>query len=499
MSTAVFRILMGMLETHARRLAPILLVLGLLAGAGCETSWSPAMSVRPHTRSISVDHHTDGTYRRMEVTDNAWYQLTGADLVVLDMSGRVISRLQLAPPGTSAPAKDLITVGDQLVILLGDTEVIVLDRTEPWRPVIVERIEAASIGLWPTAVGRRGDDVLVLGQGAARTLAGGIVARSDGTEITSVVEHGERLLHVAGRRIHRRAGDQYLGTASLLQAALPDPRLPEAALLFARNERSGALVGFLGADCRELDASKMTVAVRGNVSRMRQRGGRVLAVSDEGLAVLGLTDAGLQTEWFWHITGMEDADWISDHRLAVAGTFGAGIVTIGAADPVDTAVMWHAVPAGLTAAASDGEGLRAESPHGHWVYEIGQQASTASPPQSPLAKPAQSAAVLGWSVQIDDAGMAHLKMPAGDQTLTAPRGGRFSCIAATEDSFWLGHDHGIVILSLQPATSGRGAIESRRLSILIDGPVICIEPLVLGRGVAFASRHGGFGVVREEY
>jgi len=29
--------------------------------------------------------------------------------------------------------------------------------------------------------------------------------------------------------------------------------------------------------------------------------------------------------------------------------------------------------------------------------------------------------------------------------------------------------------------------------------VICIEPLVLGGGVAYASRNGGFGVVREVY
>ena len=316
-------------DTQARWRCPILPVLALLAGGGCETSWRPSVSIRPQTRSIVMDHQTDGTHRRMEVTDPAWYQLTGSDLLVLDTTGRLISRQHLAPPGTSAPAMDLVTVGDRVAILLGDSEVVLLDRSDPWRPEIVERIDASSLGLWPTALGRRGDDVLALGRGSARTLSGGIVARSEGEQITSVLEHRERLLHVAGRRIHRRAGDQYLGTASLLQAAAPHRHLPEAALLFARNERSGALVGFLGDDCRELDATEMTVAVPGTVSRLRQRGGRVLVVADAGLTILRLTDAGLRTEWSWPITGLEDADWINDDRLAVAGTFGRGIVPIG--------------------------------------------------------------------------------------------------------------------------------------------------------------------------
>lgn len=486
-------------DTQARWRCPILPVLALLAGGGCESSWRPSVSARPQTRSIVMDHQTDGTHRRMEVTDPAWYQLTGSDLLVLDTTGRLISRQQLAPPGTSAPAMDLVTVGDRVAILLGDSEVVLLDRSDPWRPEIVERIDASSLGLWPTALGRRGDDVLALGRGSARTLSGGIVARSEGEQITSVLEHRERLLHVAGRRIHRRAGDQYLGTASLLQAASPHRHLPEAALLFARNERSGALVGFLGDDCRELDATEMTVAVPGTVSRLRQRGGRVLVVADAGLTILRLTDGGLRTEWSWPITGLEDADWINDDRLAVAGTFGRGIVPIGVADPIGSAVAWRSAPAGLTRAASDGNGLRAESAHGHWVYEIGQDAAAGSPPPTPLPAPARSAAVLGWSARIDDAGMAHLETPEGAHTLEAPGGGRFRCIAATEDAFWLGHDRGILLLSLQPAEGGRGAIESRRLGVLIDGPVICIEPLVLGRGVAFASEHGGFGVVREEY
>lgn len=467
--------------------------------AACDTSWRPPVSVRPQTRSIVVDHQTDGTHRRMLVNNSVWYQLTGSELLVLDAAGRLISRQQLAPPGTSYPAMELIAAPEQLAVLLGDSEVVRLDLADPWRPEVIERIDAASLGIWPTGLARRGDEVVVLGRGSARTLSGGIVARSEGEEITSIVEHRQRLLHVAGRRIHRRAGDTYLGTASLLQAASPHQHLPEAALLFARNERTGALVGYLGEDCRELDAETMTVAVPGTVTRLRQLDGRVLVVSDAGLHVLRLTADGLQREWVWSTAGLQDADWIDAAHLAVAGTFGCGIVPIGASDPIAAASAWRHAPAGLTAAASDGSGLRADTPRGHWVYEIGQAATRAAALETPLAAPALSAAVLGWSVQIDDAGVARLETPDGSHTLEPPGQGRFHCIAATEDAFWLGHDHGILLLSLQASEDGRTAIESRRLGVLIDGPVICIEPLVLGRGVAYAAEHGGFGVVREEY
>tara|TARA_B100000959_G_scaffold277810_1_gene335017 strand:+ start:1622 stop:3088 length:1467 start_codon:yes stop_codon:yes gene_type:complete len=477
----------------------ILPVLAVCAAAGCDTSWRPPVSIRPQTRSIVVDHQTDGTHRRLLVKDSVWYQLTGSDLLVLDTTGRLISRQQLASSGTSAPGRDLIAVNDQLAVLLGDNEVVLLELSDPWRPKIVDRIDAATLGMWPTRLGSRGDEVVVLGRGSARTLSGGIVARSDGEEITSLVDHRQRLLHVAGRRIHRRAGDTYLGTASLLQVALPNRHLPDAALLFARNESSGSLVGFLGEDCRELDAAVMTVAIPGEVTRLRQRGGRVLVVSDAALTVLRPTGEGLQNEWSWPIEGLQDADWIDDEHMAVAGTFGCGIVSVGAHDPIETAVAWRPAPAGLTRAASDGSGLRADGAGGHWVYQIGQQATQEVPLETPLADPAREAAVLGWSAQINDKGVAELKAPDGSHTLEAPGGGRFYCVAATEDAFWFGHDRGILLLSLQASEDGHAAIESRRLGILIDGPVICIEPLVLGRGVAYAAEHGGFGVVREEY
>ena len=116
-----------------------------------------------------------------------------------------------------------------------------------------------------------------------------------------------------------------------------------------------------------------------------------------------------------------------------------------------------------------------------------------------MTPPRKSAAVLGWSVEIGDDGIAQLSAPSGPQTLRAPRDGRFYCVTATEDAFWLGHDHGILVVMFGPGGEERATSPAKRLGVLIDGPVICIEPLMLGGGVAYAAEHGGFGVVREVY
>jgi hypothetical protein len=499
LSLASLSILRAMHVITRRLFGLILLVFALSALCGCGTSWKADVPDRPSTRSIVVDHQTDGTHRRLAVVDGVWYQTTGSDLLVLDTQGRLISRQALAPAGTALPASDIVVTSGEIAVLLGQSEVIVLDRTDPWRPTIVDQVDGAVLGMWPLHLGSDGDTILVFGKGSARTLSGEIVARSDGSEVTSVLNYRGRQLHVAGRRIHRRAGDTYLGTASLLEPAQPQANVPDAAFLFARNERNGALVGYLGENCRELDALSMTVGVAGQVIRLRQQGSRVLVVTSKGLYVLRITPDGLKKDWRWPTTALEDADWVDEKHLAIAGSFGRGVVPIGVGDPIENAVVWQASPAGLTHAASDGKGLRAHSPHGHWVYKIGSEPVLGDRPEEALSPPSRSAAVLGWSVELDDNGVAQLETPGGTHQLNAPGDGRFHCIAATEDAFWFGHDSGILLLTLQSVNGLNEAVESRRLNVLIDGPVICIEPLVLGGGVAYAAEHGGFGIVREEF
>ncbi len=446
-----------------------------------------------------MEHQSGGTHRSSAVSNGVWYQLMGSDLIVLDDQGRQISRHTLAPVGTSLAGRDIEVAGDRLAVLLGDSEVVVLDIEDPWRPVVTERIDARTLGLWPTSLGILDGSFIMMGQEIARTLDGSIVVRSDGGEIMSIVNHEGRLLYVADRRIHRRAGDVYLGTASLLKPAAPHRYLPTGALLFARHERSGSLVGFLGSDCREVESNLWTTGLPGTVHTLDQQGGQVLAVSDEGVFVLGLTPSGLAQVWSWPRQGVKSAAWIDESHLAVAGSFGRGVVQVGATDPVSSAVGWVSVPAGLRSAMSDGDTIIAESTDGYWSYRVGQDPERIPQPDTAMTPPRKSAAVLGWSVEIGDDGIAQLSAPSGPQTLRAPRDGRFYCVTATEDAFWLGHDHGILVVMFGPGGEERATSPAKRLGVLIDGPVICIEPLMLGGGVAYAAEHGGFGVVREVY
>ncbi|MDP7069922.1 MAG: hypothetical protein QF561_01065 [Phycisphaerales bacterium] len=477
----------------------ILLMAVVFVGTGCNRTWKPSVSSRPATEAIVVEHQTEGTHRTLRVDGPVWYQLTGSDLVVLDDLGRQISWLELARPGTAAAGNDMEIAGDSMAVLLGEEEVIVLDLADPWRPDVLERVDARTIGVWPESLAVLDDTFVAMGQGTARTLDGDVVARSEGGVITSVVDHDGRLLYVSDRRIHRRAGNAYLGTASLLKPATAHRYLPTGALLFARHERTGSLVGFLGPDCREIDAEVWTAGVPGRVHTLEQREGRVLAASDEGVFVFGMTPDGLARMWSWPRPGMEAADWIDEDRLAVAGSFGRGVVQIGAADPVATAAGWTPVPAGLVRAMSDGDAIIAESGDGFWSYRVGRDPERIPPPETPIEPPRTDAAVLGWSIDIDEDGTAILSSPSGQQHLQPPGDGRFRCVAATDEAFWLGHDHGILVVMFGSGDEDADRVDVRRLGVLIDGPVICIEPLMLGGGVAYAATHAGFGVVREVY
>ena len=160
-------------------------------------------------------------------------------------------------------------------------------------------------------------------------------------------------------------------------------------------------------------------------------------------------------------------------------------------DPPRVASL-HEVPGGLDAASSSGAAIMASRDSQWWRYPVGQSPERVET-DVVLSPPRRNAAVLGWSVVIEDDGRATLTSPEGMESITAPGDGRFVCAAATEDAFWLGHDSGIVAVML-PRDSATEAIQ---LGIQIAGPVLCIEPLMLGGGVAFASKDGGFGVVRE--
>jgi hypothetical protein len=183
---------------------------------------------------------------------------------------------------------------------------------------------------------------------------------------------------------------------------------------------------------------------------------------------------------------------LDDDPVVVSGEFGRGVMdVVMPGDPPRVASL-HEVPGGLDGASSSGEAIMALRGSQWWRYPVGQSPERVEA-DAVLSPPRRNAAVLGWSLVIEDDGHATLTSPKGIESITPPGDGRFVCAAATEDALWLGHDSGIVAVMLPRD----GATEAIQLGIRIAGPVLCIEPLMLGGGVAFASKDGGFGVVRE--
>ncbi len=468
-----------------------------MAIAGCARKWKPDQTARPTTQSIAIDHGTVGLHRKLEVEGEVWYQLQGATLLVLDHRGEEINSLSLAELGTSESATDLLVHDGQLAVLLGQRHLVLLDVESPWRPVVIDHLEVESLGIWPTGLDVLDGEIVLVGDVDVVTLAGMRKLRSHTGPVSDVAEHGGHVLYVSGRRLYRRAGDDYVGTASLLEPIQPWRDVPKDAIFFARNERTGALVGLLGSDGREFDPDKWTRGVPSSVKALRQRGGHLMVVCEDRLEVFLMTSGGLVPRWSWPIVQLQDADWVNDDTVAFTAAGGRGVVEIGAYSGMDAADVWIPLPGGFAEATSTGEAIVARGPSGSWRYVPGMpptQMDEAAASEVQMVPPSLHGAVLGWSVEILEDGHATLTGPDGTQQLSPPDQGAFLCVAATEDAFWLGHDSGIMLIMLPDAGSRKQGIT--RLGVLVDGPVRCIEPLLLGRGVAFAAA-GGFGVIRE--
>ena len=151
------------------------------------------------------------------------------------------------------------------------------------------------------------------------------------------------------------------------------------------------------------------------------------------------------------------------------------------------------------------------------MYQIGHECELVETTPQEFAEPAISAVTLGWEAVISEDGLGvDISTPLGSDRLIAPSGSRFTCVTAADGVLWLGHESGIIMVRLpvnqpQPpmgwdeltpeerAETGLGALDGMtKLSVHLDGPIIFMEPLMLGGGVAYASRDGGFGVVAEE-
>ena len=496
-----------------------------LLSSGCVESYQAPQTLRPRTERLVIQHTAGGTHYRMLLDGQAWYQLFGAELLVMSpVNGRIIDRQVLSKVGGNPPATDMVLHDGSLWVVLRDVGVVRLSLEDQYRPWIEETITSGELGIKPRHVHVVGEDVLVSGVGGVvNPVTGQQLVDSDG-EVRSVIDMPDGPVYCEGRRIYRvhhsnKNDREYLGSASELHELPGTTPWGDEAIIFIRHETSGSLVGIMDSDLRERDSERSTVAIPGHVQQVRYEAGRLIIVSDASVRLYTHRNGALVMNREIPLLGTRDASMVGESRLAISGEYGRGTVRLesdieGDAGSID---LYFPEPAGLRRAISDGRNILATSDHGAWLYRIGVGASPANADGREFAPPSRKGVTLGWQAEIlEDEARVEVKTPIGRDILHAPEGGRFHSVAASDGVIWLGHDTGIIMIRLpnepielppdwkemteeERAETGLGPLEGMtKLSIRLDGPVVYLDPLLLGGGVAYVSEKGGFGLVAEE-
>ncbi|GEM_PF-2331682 len=512
------------------RQAGCLLAAACMGISGC-IEYKVEKTPRPDTVHLEVRHEVHGTSHSTVVDGDLWYVTQGNHLVVLDQeTGRKISELDLMPAGRSGPAVDMLVEPTMMYVVLQDSGVVALDRTDARRPWIESTWDAETLGIEPRHVdpGRFGPIVSGIG-GAIQLPDLKRLIDHDG-EVTSVVELENDGLYTMGRRVYRLNDDAYVGSASSLACFPSSPNgesstalgsvLPRETLLFIRNERSGGLGGFAHMEegiLREVDSSRSTEALPGGVNCIRVENDRVLIAGPRSVHLFRIeSDGALKELWSTELMGIREVDFMGEDDIVVVGEFGQACFRTD--KQVNSERFRRASPGGLLQAVSDGRTIRATSHDGIWEYRIGDEANLSSARFTTYPEPPRSVALLGWEVTIAaDGSHAVVRNEIGQDIMPAPVGSHFTTVAAGDGAFWLGHVEGIMMLRppssmpMLPVGWDEMTVDEQRaagysplqgiqkLSVQVDGPVIFIEPLELGGGIGYAAANGGFGVVRESW
>ena len=496
-----------------------LVALGLFL-LGCVETYIPGKTLRPKTQRLTVQHTAGGTHYRMAVNGHVWYLLFGPELLVVNPeNGRVIDQQDLTGSKSHGPATDMVMHEGELWVVLKDFAVVQLSLDDPRHPWIEETITSGTLGLRPRGLAVIDDGIVVFGMGGVTDPVRGRRLVQIDDEVNSVAESPGGPVYCVGRRIHRMSDDLYVGSASALHVLHGTSPWGEDAIVFVRHERGGSLLGLMDNTLREYDSDRTTVVVPGHVTRVRFDKDQLMVLTDEEAHFYVLRNDSMQLDYAVPIRGARDAMRFSDGTLLVAGEFGRG--TIKMSEFIEGSsnkfTLYTPEPAGLTKAISDGRNILATSPGGDWLYRIGHEAVQATVTDRSYPAPARTAVTLGWSAEIgEDEHQVRITTPAGSDVMVAPDGSRFTCLAASEGVLWFGHETGIIMVRLpmtlgelpgngedlteeERAARGLGVLDGMtKLSVKLDGPIIFLEPLMLGGGVAYASGGGGFGVVSEE-
>ncbi|MCA9286860.1 MAG: hypothetical protein KDA22_16670 [Phycisphaerales bacterium] len=442
----------------------------------------------PMVRDLRVRDHDGGTNHRILVRDGYWYQTFSNQLLAIDpRSTRAAAQIDITPFGKGGPATDLAFARGRLWVVLARTGLAEFDLAEPREPRLVALHTPESLGILPRRVSVVGDDLYVSG-------ATGVVRWSDRRVFLpgqgpcgSVVGSTRGPVTCIGRDIVRLDDGAFVGSA-IEVVELPAAPAPSAArYIFARQAASGAQIGLLDADLREVASA----AVPGALRSLRTFDGRLWTVSDTEITSFAIANDTLTDEQPFRVRGARDVAPLAPNILAVSGTFGRAMYRIEpeGTEPGDTFFNAHREASGLSKAISDRRRVLAGGDEGNWIYLIGDRAELTDRALDFTTVPARTATTSWGSAAIgkDDHGVRVLAN--GVETLYVPEGDPLiGCVRDIDGDLWIGHEFGIDVV-------GQGPDGTTRIgSVQFEGLVRWLFPKWDGGGV-FVSEFGGFGTV----
>jgi len=464
-------------------------------------------------------HHVGGTHYRALVHDGVWYQTFGCSLMLFDVSTVTANRgieqpidvIELAEFGSAGPASDLALIGSSLFVLLEGTAVVELSVLDSWNPVIVRRIDAAALGVFPLALSVVEGSLYVSGKGgiarvrSAQELASlteeelKAIPRGSSPDVVTilpsqdvfggVVRTARGLATTLGRRIVSVPEQSYLGSANRL-IALPQALGGPDRTAYVWVGESASVIGTMGPDLREIDR----IGMPGNVRTIKAIGARLWVVTDVAVLSFAPSPDGLVQESRVDVYGAWDVEVLQPNYLAIAGSFGRAVYRMAADDrgQGDQFVSSHREASGLEESVYDGRFVLAGNVReGFWLYELERSVALADKTVMHPAEPSTSARTVAGSARIDDTGRELLVTAAGASYVFAPRdGSKLHAVVAVDDDYWVSTDRGVFILD--GSATAPEIVEERTL----PGPIRTMYLLRVGGGVAYVSEFGGFGVIK---
>lgn len=481
---------------------------------GCKSTPNPYETPPPTRSELTVTSHVGGTHYCTLVHDGTWYQTFSNELLVLDDRTNVgtdganlIDTIELGKFGSCGPATDLELLGTSLYVLLDDDQVIECAIDDPWSPRETRRWKAKDLGISPQAISIADGRVYVSGRGGVvqilpaqmtpakpsrnepASIALGVlpVVTSDQT-FGSVVTTPLGLAVTVGRRIVSVPELRYLGSANEVIALTPALGGPSR-VAFRWNGTEASVVGLMGPDLRELCRKSFLAPVHA----VRAIGDTLWVVTDDAIVAYRASGDDLEETLRVAVFGARDVAPLRENYLAIAGTFGRSIYRIkqDESGPGDAFIGTKREASRLENSTYDGRFVLAGSHEGHWLYEIERGVTMAERSVMQPIDPPREVRTLRGNASLDDSNQSlRVTFSGGGYTYAPPTGEAMHCIASVDGDIWIGHDHGITVLS------GDATVPQVKAELRLPGPIITLYQLRVGGGATYVSELGGFGVAR---